>query len=338
MLGPMIPAVGWRLLAPVLAALLGVAASELAAAEKPTPKRPAAEADRPGKPLTVKVAAIQCSSRFGDPEANRAKLTALCEKAAAEGAKILVLPEACITGYLSQDLRLNWHVKGRPLERAFQGRSPDAAAEEVPGPSTSHFCQLAKRLGVYVTVPLVEVVRKAQPSDQGVGPKQAGGPAVYYNTVCLVSPQGRIAAHYRKLTPWPHPEKSWATPGDRGVQVFDTEYGRVGLAICFDIHSILEKYEPHKIWALLYPIAWVDESHPADWFWHELPRRVARCRHYLIGANWSVDGKQPWFGYGFSEVIAPDGSIVAGSRRLYGSDIVLATIKTAWAEDGSGGK
>jgi hypothetical protein len=65
---------------------------------------------------------------------------------------------------------------------------------------------------------------------------------------------------------------------------------------------------------------------------------VARYRHYLIGANWSVDGKQPWFGYGFSEVIAPDGTVVAGSRRLYGADIVLATIKTAWAEESSAGR
>ena len=36
---------------------------------------------------------------------------------------------------------------------------------------------------------------------------------------------------------------------------YDTEYGKVGLAICFDIHEMPEKYKPHDIWALLYPIA-----------------------------------------------------------------------------------
>jgi predicted amidohydrolase len=131
------------------------------------------------------------------------------------------------------------------------------------------------------------------------------------------------------LTPWPHPEQSWATPGDRGVQTYDTEYGRVGLGICFDIHTILDKYQPHDIWALLYPIAWVDGSHPAEWFWHTLPPRVAKAGHYVIGANWSVDEPQRWYGYGFSSVIAPDGKVLASARSLYGSEIVYAEIERA---------
>ena len=98
---------------------------------------------------------------------------------------------------------------------------------------------------------LVEGIR-AQLVDKDRNPR-------YFNSVCLVSPGGKIVAHYRKLTPWPYPEQSWATPGDLGVATYDTEYGRVGLAICYDIHTILEKYQPKKIWALLYPIAWVDD-------------------------------------------------------------------------------
>jgi predicted amidohydrolase len=49
----------------------------------------------------VTVAAIQCSSTMGDVEGNRHKLIALVEEAATNGAKIIVLPEAAITGYLS---------------------------------------------------------------------------------------------------------------------------------------------------------------------------------------------------------------------------------------------
>src|SRR5947207_189139 len=79
------------------------------------------------------------------------------EEAAGHGAKIIVLPEAAITGYLSQDLRTNWHVRGRPIDAAFVGKDPLGFAETVPGESTREFCALAKKLGVYVTVPLVEV-------------------------------------------------------------------------------------------------------------------------------------------------------------------------------------
>ena len=126
-----------------------------------------------------------------------------------------------------------------------------------------------------------------------------------------------------------NPEKSWATPGDRGVQTCDTEYGRVGLGICFDIHTVLEKYEPHHIWCLLYPIAWVDAEHPADWMWSRLPERVKPFKHHLVGANWSVDKKQDWRGYGFSVVLSNEGQVVASAKSLYGSEIVYAELPTA---------
>ncbi|MBN9501385.1 MAG: hypothetical protein BGO01_01050 [Armatimonadetes bacterium 55-13] len=265
------------------------------------------ETTRP--PTTVKVAAVQCSSDLGAVAKNRRKIIGLVEEAAAHGAKIVVLPEAAITGYLSQDLKTNWQLSGWPIEPGFQGKDPKAFAETVPGDSTKEFTALSKRLGIYVTVPLVE---KAE--------------GKYYNTVCLAAPNGEIVAHYRKLTPWPYPEKSWATKGDRDVQTYDTEYGRVGLAICFDIHSILDKYKPKHLWALLYPIAWVYESHPADWFWHKLPERIARYGHYVIGANWSVDREESWFGYGFSTIYGPKGEILATSHRLYGSEILYADL------------
>jgi len=278
----------------------------------------------PARPLSVKVAAVQCSSDLGAVAANREKLTALVRQAAGEGAKIIVLPETSVTGYLSQDLKTNWHVPGLPLEKYYGGKDPVPFAEPVPGPSTTHFAALAKELQVYLTVPLLEVEPPKGPNGKPAG-------ARYFNTVCLVSPKGELVAHYRKLTPWPVPEKSWATRGDRGVQVYDTEYGRVGLAICFDIHTILEKYQPHHLWALLYPIAWVDENHPAEWFWHRLPKRVAPFQHYVVGANWSVDQKENWFGYGFSTILAPGGKVIDTARGLYGSQILYATIKTAWA-------
>jgi predicted amidohydrolase len=279
----------------------------------------------------VTVAAVQCSSDLGAVEANRKKLTALVEEAAANGAKIIVLPEAAVTGYLSQDLHTNWRLRGWPIEKSYEGKDPLPFAETVPGPSTDHFAAVAKRLGVYVTVPLVEVDSGRIPESADAAAKEVARRPRLFNTVCLVSPEGKVVAHYRKLTPWPHPEKSWATPGDRGVQVYDTEYGRVGLAICYDIHTILPKYQPHHLWALLYPIAWVDTAHPAEWFWHMLPQRVAPFGHYVIGANWSVDDRQPWVGYGFSTIIGPGGEVVASAKSLHGSEIVYATIPTAAA-------
>lgn len=279
---------------------------------------PGAAAGRGRK--TVKVAAVQCPSDLGDIEANTRRLSKLVETAASDGAKFVVLPETAISGYISQDLRINWHLPGKPIEKAFTGKNPLPFAQSVPGPATEHFCRLAKKLGIYLTIPLLE---------------KAAGETVdepkLFNTVCLAAPSGELVAHYRKLTPWPYPEQSWATPGDRGVQTYDTEYGRVGLAICYDIHTILEHYEPHNLWALLYPIAWVDDEHPADWFWHRLPERLKPFHHYVIGANWSVDQrpKNNWKGYGFSTILAPDGHVLSTAKSLFGEEIVYAEIETA---------
>ena len=95
-------------------------------------------------PKTVKVAAVQCSSDLGDVVGNSKKLSALVKKAAMAGAKIVVLPETSITGYLSQDLKTNWHVKGMPIEKRFESQDPEDFAEVVPGPVTKKFCALAK--------------------------------------------------------------------------------------------------------------------------------------------------------------------------------------------------
>ena len=226
----------------------------------------------PPSPKTVKVAAVQCSSIMGNVASNTRKVTKLVREAASNGARIVVLPELCITGYLSQDGRTNWQLPGWPIEDEYIGRSPVSLAQRVPGTTTRHFCQLAKELGIYLTIPFIEV-------DDNTGNPR------YFNTVCLASPHGKVVAHYRKLEPWPHAEQSWATTGDRGLQTFDTEYGRVGLAVCFDIHNVVKKYRSHHLWALLYPTAWADGDYPAEWFYHILPGQVHDdFKHHIVAA------------------------------------------------------
>lgn len=270
----------------------------------------------PEGPPTVRVAAVQCPSVLGDVAANRARLTGLVQEAARQGAKVVVLPETAVTGYLSQDLKTNWHVPGRPRAPSFtEGRHPDTAAEDVTGASVSHFAALARRLGIYLTVPFLEVDRSQ------AAPR-------FFNTVVLVSPQGRVVAHYRKLNPWPHPEQSWAETGDKGLATFDTPYGRVGLAICFDVHSVLKPYAEKSLWALLYPIAWVSENDDADaaWFGRDLPVRVKNAGFHLVGANWSVDAPQPWTGFGHSLIVKRDGTVLASATTKVGDEIVYADL------------
>jgi predicted amidohydrolase len=268
----------------------------------------AAEPDAGAK--TVRVAAIQFISRWGRPDENRRGLERLVREAARGGAKIVVLPEAAIPAYMSHDIRLTWQVGKRAVSQGLQGRSPKAAAETVPGESSRAFGDLAKELGIYLTVPLVEV----EPQEEK-----------YYNTLLLIGPDGRIALHYRKLNPWPWAERGWATVGDRGHQCLDTPYGRLGLLICYDINYEPPKLKEKHVDHLLYAIAWVDDP-GSTWFSKSLPEIARKNDLNIIGANWSVPDTPGWHGYGQSEIIGRDGKVLSRAKSDLGSEIVYADL------------
>ena len=261
---------------------------------------------------TVLVAAVQCYSRFGEPEGNRRKLVALVRRAAARGADIVVVPEAAITGYLSADLTRTWQAADRAISEGLTGVDPANVAETVPGASTRMFAGLADELDIYLTATLVEADRKA---------------GLYYNASVLMGPDGRMLIHYRKRNPWPWAECGWATDGDRGNPVADTPFGRLGLLICYDIHEQAKIMSRLKVDTLLYSIAWVDDE-DSDWFTRGLPA-VAKANGFnIVAANWTVP-KTPapkWHGYGQSRIISATGKVLAGAKDDLADEIVYAEL------------
>jgi len=271
-------------------------------------------ADLPAPADGVLVAAAQMPSRMGQVAANIARMERLARQAASRGAHVVVFPEAAVTGYLSQDLQINWRVGDRPLSLEFrEGRSPRGVARSVPGPTIRRFGRLARQLSVYLVVPFVE-------RDPATG--------LYHNTACLVGPDGRLLLHYRKVNPWPHPEDSWATAG-RQLAVARTPFGKLGLLICYDIHT-----EPQRLAAagadmLLYPIAWVDDP-ASKWFEEDLPRIARQNGVAIVGANWSVEHPRKnrgWHGAGQSRIIDAGGRTLARATGEVGEEILYAELR-----------
>jgi predicted amidohydrolase len=268
------------------------------------------------KPKTVKVAAVQFISDWGNPAANRAGLEPLIREAAKNGAKIVVLPETAITGYMPIELKKTWQVGELKLSQGLTGVSPAEFAETVPGESTKAFGALAKELGIYLTVPLLEADRKS---------------GEFFNTIVLVGPTGEQLLHYRKLNPWPWAERGWATKGDRGHQYIDSPYGRLGLLICFDINFEPPVLKKKKVDHLLYCIAWVDDE-GSTWFTKELPAIAKQADINIIGANWSVppigEKEKPpeWHGYGKSLIINRTGEVMTKVKSDFGNEIIYAEL------------
>ncbi|MBQ5754046.1 MAG: hypothetical protein IIV90_00090 [Oscillospiraceae bacterium] len=145
-------------------------------------------------------AAVQCESKLLDREYNVAHLEEWTRKAAAMGAKLIVLPEMGTSGYY------------------FASRAEaESVAEEIPnGPTVQRFIALAKELDCYIVVCL--------PMKEG---------RRMYNSCALVGPEG-YWGHCRKMHPFT-PDTYWAKNGDKPVEVFDTPIGRIAMLICMDV-------------------------------------------------------------------------------------------------------
>lgn len=96
------------------------------------------------------------------------------------------------------------------------GKSFADVAETVPGPTTQRLGELARKRNSYIVAGLYE----------------REGPAIY-NTAVLIDREGNVAGKYRKVQ-LPYEEiEGGLTPGN-DYPVFQTDFGTVGLMICYD--------------------------------------------------------------------------------------------------------
>ena len=154
---------------------------------------------------TLSIAAMQTAPIARDPEATLDVLAyrTPAVKAAVPHAQLLILPEL--------------HLSAVPGLLDESDGYAESVAVELPGPLTDRLGEIARASGLWLVAGSVY--------------ERSGGAAIH-NTALAISPEGELAARYRKVFPWRPMEHS--TPGD-GFVTFDIpEVGRVGLAICYD--------------------------------------------------------------------------------------------------------
>ncbi|MEM3824323.1 MAG: carbon-nitrogen hydrolase family protein [Candidatus Bathyarchaeia archaeon] len=150
-----------------------------------------------------KVALAQISCRKGDKKANLARMEEYTEKARLQGAELVIFPELSLTGYTLRD-------------ELYE------LAEKIPGPSTSAAEKIAQKNKTHIVFGMPELSEKAQ--------------ATVYNTAVLIGPKGLIGK-YRKTHLPTHSvfeEKRYFRQGYH-AEAFETELGKLGLIICYDI-------------------------------------------------------------------------------------------------------
>ncbi|SHF03920.1 Predicted amidohydrolase [Seinonella peptonophila] len=142
-------------------------------------------------------------------------------KQARPSVQLIIFPELAVTGY---DFQLCY----RDL------------AEERHGETYQFFSQLAQQYGIYLVYGNVE-------QNQGKSP---------FNTIYFMNPQGQVTQSYHK-THLTSLERSHFTAGD-ALQTVETEWGKVGLLICWDLAfpEVARSHALDGVDLLIAPAAW----------------------------------------------------------------------------------
>ena len=258
---------------------------------------------------SVTLAAAQFACTW-DRAANIAKAKAMVKRAAGEGAQIVLLPELFETPYFCQDQSVEHFALAQP----FEGNTLIA-----------EFASLARELAVVVPLSFFERARNA-----------------YYNALAMIDADGQVLGRYRKshIPDGPgYQEKFYFHPGDSGFKTWQTRYGKLGSAICWDQWFP----ESARIMALkgadvlLYPTAIGSEPPPAPPLdsrdhWRRVMQGHAAANYLPVVAANRIGVERGATGdlrfYGSSFVTGPTGEIVAELGRNE-EGIVLAAFDFA---------
>ena len=157
--------------------------------------------------VTLGLIQMTCSENV---EANFAKTLEKIREAAQKGANIICTQELFKSRYFCQTVNEECLNLAEPIHA-------EAATIKI-------LRALCKELNIVLVASLFE--------DRGVG--------VYHNTSVVIDADGRYLGRYRKMHIPEDPyylEKFYLTPGDADEDcypVFDTQYGKVGVLICWD--------------------------------------------------------------------------------------------------------
>jgi len=147
------------------------------------------------------IAVAQLAITVAEPVANRRAAADAVAEAAAAGARLVVLPELCDSGYV--------------FDSADEARR--LAAPVADSATLRQWHELAARHGLVIVGGFCEL----------------GADGLTYNSAALVDASGTRVV-YRKAHLWDK-ENLVFTPGDAAPPVVDTEVGRVAVMVCYDL-------------------------------------------------------------------------------------------------------
>jgi len=164
----------------------------------------------------VRVSVVQASSVVFDQGKTIEKVRDLTADAAREGARLVLFPEAFVSGY-PKGLDFGARVGMRLPEGREDFRRYWQSAVDVPGPATDLLGATARENRLYLVIGVIE---------------REGG--TLYCTVLFFSPEGVLMGKHRKLMPTAMERLVWGFGDGSTLPVFHTPLGTMGAVICWE--------------------------------------------------------------------------------------------------------
>jgi|SRR5690625_1800403 len=224
----------------------------------------------------VNIGMIQMKAALGNVQENLQKSARLIEKAAKKGSQIVCLPELFSTGYHLHHL----------------GEKTNELGLEYFHESVAFLSKVARDNKVYIIAPMAEE-------------REVKG--VLYNSALVFNDEGELEGSYAKSHLWAREGYHFREGTD--FPVFDTKYGKIGIAICYDagfpeVARILNLKGAEMIFV---PAAWRIED--MDMWDLNLPQRALENILFTIGVNHVLD-EHGLNLFGKSKICNPRGKII----------------------------
>jgi N-carbamoylputrescine amidase len=257
------------------------------------------------KPLRIALAQLAAGP---DRAANLARVLDVMGEAKRAGAGLIAFPEIILDRFFPES---------RDNREALQ------LAEPIPGPTSDRIAERARELGLVTVFNLYEIDASGHRFDSSP----------------VFDADGRLLGVTRMIHITDYEgfyEQSYYAPGDRGMPVYDTRVGKVGVAICYDRHypEVMRALGVAGAELVVIPQAGAVGEWPEGLYEAEVRTAAFQNGYFIALANRAgVEGKLHFAGESF--VVDPDGKILARSTSpeedLLLADVDLAACQTSTA-------
>ena len=172
--------------------------------------------------MAIRVAACHSAPIFLSARRTAEKAVSLIQEASKNKANLVVFPETYIPAFPI------WSSLRPPTENHELFKSMAQESVHVDGEEIKAIRDAASKANVLVSLGISEKVRYSA--------------ATLFNSNVLISEEGEILVHHRKLIPTFFEKLTWS-PGDgHGLRVANTRWGKVGNLICGENTNPLARY------------------------------------------------------------------------------------------------